>query len=73
MSEIVHCRDCKYWTCRSPELLVDYPRDINPNWWYVDGYCDILARNLDIDSGDCNNVYSIKPDANFGCVLGVLK
>ncbi len=68
------CRDCIHWT--PTNTFPDYPRDQSATKGYWTGSCNRIKDAIDIEISagwEGGVVRSIETDANFGCVLCVMK
>ena len=67
------CRNCKHWTIgKCYKSTNDYPEDLPPKDWYIDGVCTRLGWGIHIATyggWEGSGVDYIETDANFGCVL----
>lgn len=74
MNSIVLCRDCINW--KPSSSFPDCPRTLPATQGYWEGKCSRIRDAIDIEvkaGWDGGYVDYVETDANFGCVLGVLK
>jgi hypothetical protein len=71
---IVLCRDCIHWTATNN--YPDCPRDLPATKGYWTGECSRIQDAIDIEISagwEGGVVRCVETDANFGCVLGIMK